>query len=83
VRALAGRVRRLENRLAPKEDRVASQIATTLWERMRRRAEAQGIPFDVPPPTPWRPGGRVMSLGETLRQRRERARERNRAAQSE
>jgi hypothetical protein len=82
MRALAGRVRRLENRLVPEEDRVSLEIATTLWERRRWLAEARGIPFDVPPPAPRWPGERVMSLGETLRQRIERSRERNRAAQS-
>jgi hypothetical protein len=69
MRAIARRLRRLENRLAPEADLRPWRIANVLYERRRRLAEAVGQPFEDVPPQPGR--GPCLSIAETLRRRRE------------
>jgi hypothetical protein len=79
VKAINRRIRRLEERLAPREDLESCRLADVLYERRRRRAEATGEPFDDPPPERRIRGPRI-SIAETLRLGRRRTYERNRCA---
>jgi hypothetical protein len=69
VKALANRIRRIEERLAPAVGSDVCRAATILYERRRRRALAAGELFDQLPPVPPPRGVRALSVAETLRQR--------------
>ena len=71
MKALANRIRRIEERLASTVSADVCRAATILYERQRRRALAAGEPFDWPPPVPPARGVRVLSVAETLRRRRQ------------
>jgi hypothetical protein len=69
MKALANRIRRIEERLAPAVGTDVCRAATILYERRRRRALAAGELFDELPPASPRRGVRFLSVAETLRQR--------------
>ena len=75
MKAIARRIGRLESALKPQGDRTAYlrswEIAKTVYERRKRRYEAEGRPFTDPPPAPIPSGPfRMLSIAETLRQAR-------------
>ena len=66
------RVAQLERHFIPTVDENVQNILRTahlLWERRRQRAEADGLPFNAPPPE-LRPGP-YLSPAEMLRRKRE------------
>jgi len=69
MKALANRIRRIEERLASTVSADVCRAATILYERQRRRALATGELFDQLPPVPPPRGVRALSVAETLRQR--------------
>jgi hypothetical protein len=72
MKAMIRRLRRIEAHLAPKPNTVSQRAAQLLWERRRRRADANGQPFEEPPPhTRTAPPGGYLSVAETLRRRRQ------------
>jgi len=84
MRAIIGRLRRLERRGIPQLDvgwKRSRQGADILLERFRR-LEASGGPFEELPRQASAVGPvRYLSIAETLRLGRQRANERNRSAQ--
>ena len=75
MKAIAKRIRRLEQRLQPQQepqaDRKGPSPADILRERIRRRAEAAGERFKEPAPGPIRDEtDRLLSPAEILRQGR-------------
>jgi hypothetical protein len=74
MRAISRRLRRLEDRVAPRPNEEDFRLANILRERLRRLLEAAGEPFDDTPPeisTSARKG--PQSLASILRARFERA----------
>jgi hypothetical protein len=63
MRVIERRLRRLEDRLAPRPDPELERIVEQVRERRRRRLEAEGLPYEEPEPTNFPPG---LSLPETL-----------------
>jgi hypothetical protein len=61
------RLRRLEERMAPKPDAVSQRTAELIRERRRRRLDAAGQPYEE---LPWHTvelaPGRRLSIAETL-----------------
>jgi hypothetical protein len=49
MKAIDRRLRRLQERFAPQENEEVRSLVTLLRERRRRRAEANGEPFDERP----------------------------------
>ena len=73
MKAIAKRIRRLEERLQLQQDRQPDRKepspADILRERIRRRAEAAGEPFEEPAPGRIRDEtGRLLSPAEILRE---------------
>ena len=57
------------------------EIANVIYERPKRRVEAEGRPFTDPPPAPMPSGPfRMLSIAETLRLGRKATRRRRRMA---
>jgi hypothetical protein len=72
VKAIARRLRRLENQARQEVNERGDALAEILWERRRHRLEAAGLPFENPPRvdlTRARSFGEALSL--CLRQARE------------
>jgi hypothetical protein len=84
MKAIAARIRWLEQRKIRVDGDVTQSVAHLLRERRRRRLEASGQPFEEPPPlrVSLAPGKR-LSIAETLRMRRQQAQECKGAALSE
>ena len=72
MRAVIRRIRRLEESLKPVVDQEPPRWVAILRERRRRRAEAEGKPFDdrLPEPVFDEHGSRLTTWAETLRARR-------------
>jgi hypothetical protein len=72
MRAVVGRLRRLEAQFMPVADHESQHWVDILRERRRRRAEAEGIPSDNRRPEPVydKHGGRPMTWADVLRARR-------------
>ncbi len=80
MKAITRRIRRLEERLAPREDLESCRLADVLYERRRRRLESSGeTDEDLPWKTLCFPPGKRLSIAETLRLGRQLAYERNSA----
>ena len=70
MRAITRRIQRLEGRLSPQPDAEVHRIVNAIYQRRRRRLEAEGVPIeDLPLPPVVRPGP-YLSIAETLRLRR-------------
>lgn len=69
MKAIARRIRRLETAACRPADRKSHRIAMVLYERRRRRAQAEGRRFTDEPPA--LTVGPHLSIAETLRRRRE------------
>ena len=68
MRAVIGRLRRLENRVGPQRYMERQRLADLLRDRRRRRLEASGEPFEDLPLEGVAPGPvRYLSVPETLR----------------
>jgi hypothetical protein len=70
MRAIRQRLRRVEEKLAPRpseQDRRDAEAAELIRESRRRRLEAEGLPFHEPPPLPPEYDGRPLSIAEALR----------------
>ena len=77
MRAVIGRLRRLENRVGPQRYMERQRLADLLRDRRRRRLEASGEPFEDLPLEGVAPGPvRYLSVPETLRLGLSRIRER-------
>lgn len=70
-----------EARLTPDVNQDSYRLASTLYERRRRRFESAGLPFTDRPPVLDTSGGRQLSVCETLRRCAEQRRARWRAEQ--
>ena len=78
MKAVIRRLRRLEEKFVPQEDRESQRVADLIRERRRRRFEASGQPFKDEPRAVAPPGsGRRLSIAETLRRGRQRTHGRN------
>jgi hypothetical protein len=74
MKAILRRLQRVEQDLAPgptQEDRREAELAAELRERCQRRLEAEGLPFQEPPPLPAEYQGQRLGVAATLRARRE------------
>jgi hypothetical protein len=71
MKAIGPRIRRLEERLAPKQCAHHWHIARIVFDRRRSRVIAAGERFDELPPAPPPPGFQLLSIAETLRRRRQ------------
>ena len=70
MRAIKKRLQRLEDRLSPESDPEVHRIVNAIYQRRRRRLEAEGVPIeDLPLPPVVRPGP-YLSIAETIRLRR-------------
>ena len=63
MKAIARRIRRLEDRFVPKDDPAERRLVELLRERRRRRYEAEGKTYVPPPPM----DTRGLSIAEILR----------------
>ena len=74
MRTISRRLRKLEDRFAPKENEEVRSLVTLLRERRRRRAEANGEPFDERP-SEWHIDDQngPLSIADILRMGRRRA----------
>jgi hypothetical protein len=71
MKAISGRLRRLEGRLVPQENEKVHRAAAILRERRQRRLEAAGEQFEEQPQEVISAGSsRRLSLAETIRERR-------------
>ena len=71
MKAISGRLRRLEGRLVPQVNEKVQRAAAILRERRRRRLEAAGQPFEEQQQEVVSAGSsRRLSLAETIRERR-------------
>jgi hypothetical protein len=70
MKAITGRLHRLEKRLVPQVDEKVQRAAETLRERRRRRLEAAGQPFEQQEKVVSAGSSRRLSLAETIRERR-------------
>jgi hypothetical protein len=78
MKAMFRRLRRLENRIAPKPDALSQRTAELIRERRRQRLEAAGEPYEE---LPWHSvglvPGRQLSIAETIRIGRQLAQQRS------
>jgi hypothetical protein len=78
MKVMFRRLRRLEERVAPKLDVATQRVAELIRERRRRRLEAAGQPYEE---LPWHtvafPPGRRLSIAETIRIGRQLAQQRS------
>jgi hypothetical protein len=70
MKAITGRLRRLETRFVPQVNEGVRRAADILRERRRRRLEAAGQPFEETRPEVASPGSGYLSIAETIRERR-------------
>jgi hypothetical protein len=69
MRAIGRRLRRLEDRVAPRPNEEDFRLANILRERQGRRLEAAGEPFDYTPPIPPRALGPLQFASGSLVER--------------
>jgi hypothetical protein len=78
MKVMFRRLRRLEERLAPKPDAASERAAEVIRERRRRRLEAAGQPYEE---LSWHtielPSGRRLSIAEAIRLGRQLAQQRS------
>jgi hypothetical protein len=73
MRVIERRLRRLEDRLAPRPDPELERIVEQMRERRRRFLEAEGLPYEEPEPTNFPPGLSVaQALAFAVQERRRR-----------
>ena len=73
MKAIDGRLRRLEERFAPEVREEDFRLVKLLRERRRRRLEASGEPFELRPCEPFTDDqNRLLSVADVLRSGRRR-----------
>jgi len=69
MKAILRRLHRIEQCFAPRpteQDRRMAELAELIRERRRWRLEAEGLPFEEPPPLPPTNNGRPWTLRDIL-----------------
>jgi hypothetical protein len=69
MKAIAKRIQRLEGQMSPRADLAGYQALCIIYERRRRRAEREGVPFDELPPEPHVGPSRPLTPADVIRLR--------------